>query len=62
MPLASIIEQNGNCDAVCPAPNLSHRLRRFFAAPFPASIVLLQARPMSVRRIIVIPITGPASA
>jgi hypothetical protein len=62
VPFATINEQSGIFVPSCPALSQGPGRKGFFAAAFPRSMGLLQARPMSARIIIVIPITGPASA
>jgi hypothetical protein len=54
--------QNGIFVPVCPVLPQDTEVTGFFGAAFRQTIPLLQARPMSARLIIVIPITSPASA
>ena len=62
VPVALIKEQSGISIPVCPVPYQAAERKGVLGTAFPGLIRLRQARPMSVRIILVIPITGPASA
>jgi hypothetical protein len=62
MPFAINNEQSGISVPVCPAQRQPTEPKGFFGATFRRAFPLLQARAMSERLIILIPIIGPASA